>query len=74
VDRSGCREHFPPVAASSSRFFVKSPSGGNIDPSGVKVPFPKVRFDQFSIYDDRIYLIESKNEMCVYEYKIIERN
>jgi hypothetical protein len=47
------------------------------DSSGIllfKVPFPNVRFDQFSIYDDRIYLIESKNEMCVYEYRIIERN
>jgi len=47
------------------------------DSSGIllfNVPFPNVRFDQFSIYDDRIYLIESTNEMCVYEYRMIERN
>lgn len=37
-----------------------------------KVPFPNVRFDNFSIYDDRIYLIDSQNESCVYEYTIVE--
>ncbi len=36
-----------------------------------KVPFPNVMFDNFSIYDDRIYLIDSQNESCVYEYRII---
>lgn len=39
-----------------------------------KVPFPNVKFDNFSIYDDRIYLIDSQNESCVYEYRIVERN
>ncbi len=39
-----------------------------------KVPFPNVMFDNFSIYDDRIYLIDSQNESCVYEYRIVERN
>lgn len=39
-----------------------------------KVPFPNVLFDNFSIYDDRIYLIDFQNEACVYEYKIAERN
>ena len=39
-----------------------------------KVPFPDVMFDNFSIYDDRIYLIDSQNESCVYEYRIVERN
>lgn len=38
-----------------------------------EVPFPNVRFDNFSIYDDRIYLIDSQNESCVYEYRIVER-
>jgi hypothetical protein len=47
------------------------------DSSGIflfKVPIPNTRFDQFSLYDDRLYLIESTDEMCVYEYRIIERN
>jgi hypothetical protein len=39
-----------------------------------KIPFPNVRFDNFSIYDDRIYLIDSKNESCVYEYRIVEED
>jgi len=39
-----------------------------------KVPFPDIMFDNFSIYDDRIYLIDSQNESCVYEYRIVERN
>jgi len=39
-----------------------------------KVPFPNVRFDNISIYDDRIYLIDFQNESCVYEYRIVERN
>ncbi len=39
-----------------------------------KVPFPNVMFDNFSIYDDRIYLIDSQNESCVYEYRIVDRN
>jgi len=37
-----------------------------------KIPFPNVRFDNFSIYDDRLYLIDSTGESCVYEYRIIE--
>ena len=47
------------------------------DPDGIllfEVPFPNVRFNNFSIYDDRIYLIDSQNESCVYEYRIVERN
>jgi hypothetical protein len=39
-----------------------------------KVSFPNVRFDNFSIYDNRIYLIDSKNESCVYEYRIVEKD
>ncbi len=39
-----------------------------------KVPFPNVRFDNFSIYDDRLYLIDSQHESCVYEYRIVEEN
>jgi hypothetical protein len=35
-----------------------------------KVPFPNVKFDNFSIYDDRIYLIDSQNESCVYEFRL----
>jgi hypothetical protein len=37
-----------------------------------KIPFPNVRFNNFSIYEDRMYLIDSKNESCVYEYRIVE--
>ena len=39
-----------------------------------KVPFPNVLFNNFSIYDDRIYLIDFQNESCVYEYRIVERD
>ncbi len=39
-----------------------------------KVPFPNVLFDNFSIYDDRLYLIDFQNESCVYEYRIVEKN
>jgi hypothetical protein len=39
-----------------------------------KVPFPDVRFDHFSICDDRLYLIDSQSESCVYEYRIVEKN
>ncbi|MGB7294736.1 MAG: hypothetical protein WBC70_04035 [Candidatus Aminicenantales bacterium] len=39
-----------------------------------KMPFPNVRFDKFSIYDDRLYLIDSQHESCVYEYRIVEGN
>ncbi len=47
------------------------------DSSGIllfKVPFPNVRFNNISIYDDRIYLIDSQNEACVHEYRIVEKN
>jgi len=47
------------------------------DDNGVllfKVPFPNVRFDNFSLYEDRIYLTDFQNESCVYEYAIIEKN
>ncbi len=37
-----------------------------------RVPFPNVRVDNFSIYDERLYLIDSQDESCVYEYRIIE--
>jgi hypothetical protein len=39
-----------------------------------KVPFPNVMFDNFSLYDDRVYLIDFQNESCVYEYAIVDRN
>jgi len=45
------------------------------DPDGIllfKVPFPNVQIDTFSIYDDRVYLIDAQHESCVYEYKIVE--
>ena len=45
------------------------------DSNGVlqfKVTFPNVMFDNFSIYDDRIYLIDYRSLSCVYEYRIIE--
>jgi hypothetical protein len=46
------------------------------DSSGIllfKVPFPNVKFDNISFYDDRIYLIDSQNEACVHEYRIVEK-
>jgi hypothetical protein len=45
------------------------------DPDGIllfQVPFPDVRFDNFSICDDRMYLVDSQDESCVYEYRIVE--
>jgi len=45
------------------------------DPDGIllfKVPFPNVRFDTFSICDDRLYLIDAQHESSVYEYRIVE--
>lgn len=39
-----------------------------------KVPFPNVRFDNFSIWDDRMYLVDSQTESCVYEYRIEEND
>jgi len=38
------------------------------------VSFPNVMVDKLSIYGDRVYLIDSQNESCVYEYKIVETN
>ena len=37
-----------------------------------KVPFPNVRFTNFSIYTDRFYLIDAQYESCVYEYRIVD--
>jgi hypothetical protein len=37
-----------------------------------KIQFPNVRFNAFSIYDDRLYLIDARNESCVYEYRIVD--
>jgi hypothetical protein len=37
-----------------------------------KAPFPDVRFNNISIYDDRMYLIDSRDESCVHEYRILE--
>lgn len=45
------------------------------DPDGVllfAVPFPDVRFAGFSISGNRLYLIDSQDESCVYEYRIID--
>jgi hypothetical protein len=35
-----------------------------------KVPFPNQIFSNFSIYGDRVYLVDAVNESCVYEYRI----
>ena len=37
------------------------------------MPFPDVRFVDFSICGDRLYLIDSQDESCVYEYRIVDR-
>jgi len=39
-----------------------------------RVPFPDVWADRFSIYDDRMYLIDSREESCVYEYRILKED
>ncbi len=39
-----------------------------------KVPFPNVLFNNFCIYEKRLYLIDFQNESCVYEYRIVEKN
>jgi hypothetical protein len=39
-----------------------------------KIPIPDVWFDNFSIYDDRMYLVDSQKEACVYECRIVDRN
>jgi len=36
-----------------------------------KIPFPNVRFDNYSLCGDRIYLIDSSVDSCVYEYRIM---
>lgn len=36
-----------------------------------KVSFPNVKFNNVSVYGDRIFLIDSNIESCVYEYRII---
>ncbi len=38
------------------------------------VPFPDVRFVGFSICGDRLYLIDSQDESCVYEYRIVDED
>ena len=35
---------------------------------------PDVKFSGFSIYDDRMYLVDPGDESCVYEYRMIERD
>lgn len=46
-----------------------------LDSNGIllfKVPFPNVLFDNFAIYDDKLYLIDFQDESCIYEYRIVE--
>jgi len=33
-----------------------------------------LKFSGFAIYDDRLYLIDSQHESCVYEYRIVEKD
>jgi len=35
---------------------------------------PNVCFSGFSIYDDRLYLVDPGDESCVYEYRMIDRD
>jgi len=47
------------------------------DPQGIlqfTVVPPGVRFSGFSIYEDRMYLVDPGDESCVYEYRMIERD
>ena len=38
------------------------------------IPTPKnLNSFKFRIFDDRFYIIDSKEEMCIYEYKIVEK-
>jgi hypothetical protein len=36
-----------------------------------KVSFPNVKFNNISVYGDRMFLIDSSIESCVYEYRIV---
>lgn len=45
------------------------------DPEGIflgSLPVEKY-FGSMHIYDDRLFLVDAYNEMCVYEYKIVEK-
>ncbi len=47
------------------------------DPQGIlqfTVVPPGVNFSGFSIYEDRMYLVDPGDESCVYEYRMIERD
>jgi len=47
------------------------------DPQGIfqfSVSPPNVSFSGFSIYDDRLYLVDPGDESCVYEYRILDRD
>jgi hypothetical protein len=37
------------------------------------LPLPAVNTVNFRIFNDRMYFIDISNEMCVYEYKIVEK-
>jgi len=37
-----------------------------------KLPIPQ-NFNHMRIFNDRLYLIDRNEEMCVYEYKIVEK-
>jgi hypothetical protein len=47
------------------------------DPQGIlqfSVSPPDVKFSGFSIYDDRMFLVDPGGESCVYEYRILDRD
>ncbi|KPK89024.1 hypothetical protein AMJ80_10335 [bacterium SM23_31] len=37
------------------------------------LPLPEKYTETYRIFGDRMYFVESRNEMCIYEYKIIEK-
>jgi len=65
------REKYPDpyvLAAELFRFDI-------FDPEGIflgSLPVEKY-FGSMHIYDDRLFLVDAYNEMCVYEYKIVEK-
>jgi len=56
------------LAAELYRFDVFDPEGIYLG----SLPVEKY-FDSMHIYDDRLFLVDTVNEMCVFEYKIVEK-
>jgi hypothetical protein len=45
-----------------------------VGPKQIEIPITIHFADNVKIFGDRLYILEKDNEMCVYEYRIIELN